>query len=197
MNFEVGADGIERATDQVMALFPVAIEKHWREKFQKEGHFVPGMVDEHGFRREWDGPFVYVGTVFMDVRDAQGAVTSTRQVLRMLADTPQELRRVLSANIKESFFGWWQAQQLQTQTYELYRVYHDEHVEFCEWVKATIPDLQVTPSSSTATIAREAVNFLVSGAAKRMAMWAITDAQLGVNRAASERPLWKRILGWQ
>jgi hypothetical protein len=101
--------------DTVIAVrFPVIIERHEREKFQREGHFVPRMVDEHGMARDWDGPLVFVGILNFELKDAVGAVTGKAQVLRVLADTPEELWRLMERRIVETFFAQFNALHVQS-----------------------------------------------------------------------------------
>ena len=89
--FTSDADGVSRCSTETTARFRIVIERHGREKFQKEGHFVPRMVDEHGMPRDWDGPLVFVGLLNYELKDADGTLQSKLQVLRVLADTPTEL----------------------------------------------------------------------------------------------------------
>lgn len=201
LQFETGTNGIDRATDQVMALFDITVERHDRSTFQKQGHFVPGMVDENGFRREWEGPNVYIGTLWHELKDAGGNVTSRSQVLRMLADTPQELRRVMSKNLKESFFAWWLAQTQQASVYESYRRANEEHVEFVRTLKGTYAMPDNAESMSTAALAQHLVHAYTVRAAQAEEMLGLSekslrrttdDAQRKITELTKALPWWSR-----
>jgi hypothetical protein len=112
--FTSDADGVSRCSTETTARFRIVIERYGREKFQKEGHFVPRMVDEHGMPRDWDGPLVFVGLLNYELKDADGTLQSKLQVLRVLADTPTELFRLMDLRIVETFFGMFWAQQVRT-----------------------------------------------------------------------------------
>jgi hypothetical protein len=142
----------------VSVRFTMETERHDREIFQKEGHFVPGMKDVNGFRREWDGPLVFVGTIWQDVRDVQGQVTGRNQVLRVLADSPMELERLMQLAIKDSFFAWWSAQQLQGSTYESYRKHVDEHNQLVADAPGGYMPSNAA-SMSTADVARAVIGY--------------------------------------
>jgi len=114
-------------TGTVTATFPVKIDRFDREKFQAEGHFVPRMVDAEQRPREWEGPIVFVATIFHELRDAMGTLQSRVQVLRVLADTPEELQRLMGLRIRETFFALFAAQQVQTGNAELLKKLHDEN----------------------------------------------------------------------
>ena len=159
IEFQTGADGVDRAVMVALGNFPMEVERHDKARFQKDGHFVPGMVDANGFRREWDGPLVFAGTIWQEVRDVQGQLTGRTQVLRVLADTPQELLRLFDLNIKDTFFALWQAQQLQANTFEKMRVEHDEHNELVSWMRENFPAAD-TKGLSSAEIAKAAVTRL-------------------------------------
>jgi hypothetical protein len=156
IEFLQGSDGVGRATLIALGNFPVEVERHDKARFQKDGHFVPAMVDANGFRRDWDGPLVFCGTIWQEVRDVQGQLTGRNQVLRVLADTPQELLRLFDLNIRDTFFALWQAQQLQANTFERMRVEHDEHNELIGWMGENFPGLD-TDGLTSAGIAKAAV----------------------------------------
>ncbi len=113
LDFQPEKDGVSRCQETVAAQFPVVIERHDREKFQRDGHFVPRMIDAEQRPREWDGPLVFVGIVFHEMRDMAGQLRKA-QLLRVLADTPQELARLLDLRLRETFFALWSAQQVQS-----------------------------------------------------------------------------------
>lgn len=149
---------IDKSTMSLAVGFAVEVERHDKATFQKEGHFVPGMKDENGFRREWDGPLVFVGTIWQDVRDVQGQVTGRNQVLRVLADSPQELERLLRLAITDSFFAWWSAQQLQASTFESYRKHVDEHNQLVNDAPGGYMPANAA-SMSTADVARAVIEY--------------------------------------
>lgn len=159
IEFERGTDGVDRMDAYTTCRFPVEIEHYERATFQKAGHFVPGMVDVNGFRREWDGPLVFAGTLWHEVRDKEERVIKRNQVLRVLADSPGEVLRLMDLNIRDSFFAWWQAQQLQANTFEKMRVEHDEHNELVSWMRENFPAAD-TEGLSSAEIAKAAVTRL-------------------------------------
>jgi hypothetical protein len=83
--------------------FVCAYEVHDKTTFQSEGHFVSGLKDENGFRREWIGEEVHILTL-----SHQG-----QQVLRMMADSLEEVSKLMAANVQQTFLGLWTAQFLQ------------------------------------------------------------------------------------
>ncbi len=105
LDFTNDADGVPRCATETSARFRIVIERYDRERFQKQGHFVPRMVDEHGMPRDWDGPLVFVGLLNYELKDADGTLQSKLQALRVLADTPTELFRLMDLRIVETFFG--------------------------------------------------------------------------------------------
>jgi hypothetical protein len=161
LNFQAGPDGVERGEDSVLALFPVTVERHDKRTFQAGGHFVPGMVDENGYRREWEGSEVFVGTIFLELKDANGNVTDRRQMIRKLADSPQELRRVLSLEVKDSFFAWWHAQQIQSSTFIQFRDANQAGIEFKDWLVAKLPVLEVAEEGGF-NAAKLAIEYLLN-----------------------------------
>lgn len=110
MDFQQGADGIRRSESEVSVSYPVVVEQYDLEKFQKEGHFVPRMVDAEQNPRGWDGPLVWIGEVFNVRKDMEGTVIRKR-LLRVLADSPEELERLIDLRMKETFFAMWLAGQ--------------------------------------------------------------------------------------
>jgi len=118
--------------------FSVEVEEiEDRVSFQREGHFVPAMTDEHGFRREWEGYQLFIGTLWHEAKDATGKVTERLQVLRVLADTLPELHRLMSESIRGEFFARYLAAQQQTTVYEEYRRHAEEHNELVAWLVKT------------------------------------------------------------
>jgi hypothetical protein len=101
--------------DFVTARFPIVIETHDREQFQKEGHFVPRMVDDHGMPREWQGAAVFIGTLNHELLNEFGQVNEggRQQILRVYADTPEELDRLMSLRIVETFHAQFNALSVQ------------------------------------------------------------------------------------
>lgn len=118
-----GAVSVSFPDSTVLVPFPITIKRFDREKFQKEGHFVPRMIDAHGMPRDWEGPLVFVGILDYEMRDADENVVTKKRVLRVLADTPDELFRLMEQRIKETFFALFLAQRVQsTQGEDLKRV---------------------------------------------------------------------------
>lgn len=116
-------------SERALAIFPLVIERHDKDTFQREGHFVPRMVDHLGSARDWDGPLLFVGVVNWELRDAYGKVTDSRQTLRVIADTPAELFRLLDLRIRESFFACFVAQQVQSQESDTVKRLNDENTQ--------------------------------------------------------------------
>jgi hypothetical protein len=112
--FKQDADGVYRCQDAAVARFPITVERHDRERFQREGHFVPRMLDEEQRPREWDGPNVFAGELWWEQQDVDGNITARKRVLRVLADTPEELLRLMGVRIRQTFFSLFLVQQLQT-----------------------------------------------------------------------------------
>jgi hypothetical protein len=83
--------------------FACDYEVHDRNTFQAEGHFVSGLKDPNGFRRQWEGDEVHILTLRQ-----QG-----EQVLRMMADSLEEVSKLMAAEIKQTFIALWTAQFLQ------------------------------------------------------------------------------------
>lgn len=168
-------------------MFTIEVERHDKARFQKEGHFVPGMKDANGFRRDWDGPLVFCGTIWQEVRDVQGQLTGRNQVLRVLADTPQELLRLFDLNIRDTFFALWQAQQLQANTFERMRVEHDEHNELIGWMGENFPGLD-TDGLTSAGIAKAAVVRM-----KEMVKFSADEHAQKLARLIKRMPWWVRL----
>jgi hypothetical protein len=80
-------------------------ELHDLEDFQRGGHFVPGMVDSMGTRRDWQGSQVHVLMLKW----------AGHQVLRVLADSAEEAERLMKSRIEEDFFANWKSTTI-TQT---------------------------------------------------------------------------------
>lgn len=194
--WERGTDGIDRAISVISGKFVADIERHEKAKFQKEGHFVPGMKDENGLRREWDGPLVFVGTIWQDVRDVQGQITGRNQVLRVLADSPDELDRLLQLAIKDSFFAWYSAQQLQASTFESYRKHVDEHNQFVAAYAGWTGMPENAASVSTATVASLLIEGQVKAARHNIdnLQKVVDECRAQFNELFDSRPWWSRIL---
>ena len=105
--------------------FQIETGREDRAQFQRDGHFIPAMVDEHGARREWQGDAVFIAELWLESKDASGNVTERARVLRVLADSVEEMDRVMAMNIHDTFFALWQAQQIQATTYDEFRKAHD------------------------------------------------------------------------
>lgn len=69
--------------------------KHDLIQFQKEGHFVPGMKDENGYRRHWEGTDVHTLTL----RHAESNREPV-QLLHVVADSPEESERLMRQAIQ-------------------------------------------------------------------------------------------------
>lgn len=187
IDFQEGPDGVSRAVMAAGVMFTIEVERHDKARFQKEGHFVPGMKDANGFRRDWDGPLVFCGTIWQEVRDVQGQLTGRNQVLRVLADTPQELLRLFDLNIRDTFFALWQAQQLQANTFERMRVEHDEHNELIGWMGENFPGLD-TDGLTSAGIAKAAVVRM-----KEMVKFSADEHAQKLARLIKRMPWWVRL----
>jgi hypothetical protein len=61
------------------------------------------LKDDNGFRRQWEGNEVHVLTL-----KHQG-----EQILRIMADSLEEVSKLMQAEIKQTFLGLWTAQFLQ------------------------------------------------------------------------------------
>ena len=72
------------------------------------------MTPKAGRERRACGPLVFVGLLNYELKDAFGALQSKLQVLRVLADTPTELFRLMDLRIVETFFGLFRVQQVQS-----------------------------------------------------------------------------------
>lgn len=83
--------------------FQCEYELHDLETFQSGGHFVTGLRDDNGFRRQWEGSEVHVLTL-----KHQG-----QQVLRMMADSFEAVRKLMTAELRQMFTANWLAQFLQ------------------------------------------------------------------------------------
>ena len=101
--------------DFATAKFPIVIEVHDRGEFQKAGHFVPRMVDEHQMVRDWQGSEVFIGTLNHELVNEFGQVNTggREQILRVYADSPEELQRLMSLRIVETFHAQFNALSVQ------------------------------------------------------------------------------------
>ncbi len=159
MQFTTDDKGVGHSEFQSCPSFTVKVERHDRHRFQAQGHFVSGLKDRNGFRREWDGPLVFVGTVWYEMRDVQNNVTDSKQVLRVMADTPDELMRMMSEAIAQQFFSSWLAQLRQSDIFERFRVMYDEQNEFMAYLATRYPEMD-THGMTTATAARKLIAVL-------------------------------------
>ena len=116
--------------------FPIRVERFEREKFQAEGHFVPRMVDAEQRPREWDGPLVFAGELWHEVRDSEGKLVIEERILRLLADSPAELQRLFDVRVKETLFGLFRASQVQSALAETNKRLWDENNTLREVNKA-------------------------------------------------------------
>jgi hypothetical protein len=145
---------------EVPVIFSIETEQHDRREFQEAGHFVPGMTDSEGRRREWKGPDLFVGTLWHEHRDENGNLTHRVQVLRVLADSQAELVRLMVQNIRDDFFARFTAQQQQVQAgfYDKLLRSQDEHNEFVAWLqKNNLLKEGECVGLSTAALAREVI----------------------------------------
>jgi hypothetical protein len=83
----------EKITHNIVACFPCSYEWRNKKRFQEQGHFVPGAVDEEGRRREWKGAEVHVLQL-----DHEG-----RQILRVLSDSQRDAEHQMQRAIREHF----------------------------------------------------------------------------------------------
>lgn len=127
LDFKDDGGGIPRSAGIVSVKFPFTIERYDREKFQREGHFVPRMVDTHGMPREWDGPLLFVGILHFELKDTFGTVTGKEQILRVLADTPQELVRLMNLRIPETLGALFAASHIQSSERDTVKRLNDEN----------------------------------------------------------------------
>lgn len=93
----------DKQTIMISPVFECEYEVHEKDIFQVEGHFVAGLKDDNGFRREWIGNEVHVLTL-----RHQG-----EQVLRMMADSLEAVEKLMASEIRQTFIGLWTAQFLQ------------------------------------------------------------------------------------
>ena len=101
-------------------------EQHALETFQQEGHFVCGITDANGFRREWATEEVHVLTLRY----------KGEQVLRIMADTPQEAVRLMQAEVRRTFFALWLAQQGTAFNFAGYTALNDHANQLQAWMNA-------------------------------------------------------------
>jgi hypothetical protein len=111
--------------------FTVEPEQHSLEPFQKLGHFVPGLKDENAFRREWQGDEVHILTLRFT---GHSPLFADQQILRVVADTPQEAARLMRLTIQETFFAWWTAQQVAQSNYEDWRLLNEKRNQFQHFI---------------------------------------------------------------
>ena len=95
--------------------FECEYEVHELQTFQSDGHFVSGLKDDNGFRRQWETDEVHVLTLRH----------KGEQVLRMMADTLEEVSRLMSSEIQSTFLGLWTAAFVRGFNYEQFRRQND------------------------------------------------------------------------
>jgi hypothetical protein len=127
--------------DFATAKFPIVIETHDRAQFQKEGHFVPRMVDEHGMPRDWQGEAVFIGTLNHELVNEFGQVNEggRQQILRVYADSPKELQRLMSLRIVETFHAQFNALSVQAKEQMDIKCLNDENLRLRALVDAALP----------------------------------------------------------
>lgn len=113
------------------AYFQVEAEQHVLEAFQNARHFVPGLKDENGFRRDWQGDEVHILTLRFD---GNSPLLAGQQILRVIADSPQEVSRMMRQAIKETFFAQWTAQQAASSSYEDWRLLNEKRNQFQHFI---------------------------------------------------------------
>jgi len=116
LGYQKDPDNVLRRQDAVAVTFPMTVERHDLEQFQKkDAKFIPRMIDRDGRARDWDGPLVFIGLLYFEMRDALGNVQDRRQILRVTADSQGELTRLMAERIRETFYANFLAQTVQTQ----------------------------------------------------------------------------------
>jgi len=89
----------------------VLYENHDVAQFRNDGHFVPEMQDEYYRRRKWKGKRVHILTLYYF-----GQAAALTQILRVYGDTLAAAEAHMAREIKNTFFAWWTAQQIQANT---------------------------------------------------------------------------------
>jgi hypothetical protein len=137
--------------------FTVESEQHALEAFQKGGHFVPGMKDENGFRREWQGDEVHI----LKLNVWGTSPLAGQQILRVLADTPQEAARLMRQTIQETMLAHWVAQQLCRTNYEDWVALNEKRNQFQQFINAHYPhEIQTGQHTNLPTVFDVAVRYL-------------------------------------
>jgi hypothetical protein len=103
-------------TVQVARSFECSYETKDLATFQREGHFVPAMQDEEQRRRPWEGDTVHI--LQLDWHRTQ--------VLRVLADSREEVVLLMGNRIHEYFFGMWVSAQTTTRLIEVTALMQEE-----------------------------------------------------------------------
>ena len=107
----------------IAPVFEFAYEVENRKKFQAAGHFVPGLTDARGNRREWEGPDVHIATLALTANEGiSGVAPDTVQVLRVYSDSKPDLFVRGSRELESLFRSLYFNSLRQTNTAEAYRV---------------------------------------------------------------------------
>lgn len=87
-----------------------------RRKFQTDGHFLAGLKDKQGKRREWKGKTVHV--LVLHYKD--------QEVLRIMSDSLEDVRRLMAIEILRHFFALFSADYNREFTYNAFQRVNEE-----------------------------------------------------------------------
>lgn len=106
--------------------FACEVEQHNLQEFQKAGHFVCGLTDDAGFRREWATSEVHILTLRY----------KGEQVLRVMADTHGEAVRIMEAELRNTFFALWMNSRQVGFNHTAWTELNDQRNQFQSWLNA-------------------------------------------------------------
>jgi len=106
-------------TLSITLLVPFALkhEIYNLKQFQKDGHFVPGLTDDEGRRRQWKGTEVHV----LELRQGE------QQILRVLSDSLPSAQELMAQRIQDEFFRLATQEQRAKFSYDAYMRVNFEH----------------------------------------------------------------------
>lgn len=101
----------------VIAEFQVLYVVHpSRKKFQSDGHFLAGLKDNRGERREWRGREVHVLTLGH----------KEEHVLTIMSDSLADVKRLMGEEIARHFFAMFTADYNRQFTYDAFQAVNAE-----------------------------------------------------------------------
>jgi len=115
---------VEPQTLTLQIPFTCESEQHEKTSFQKDGHFISGLKDENGRRRDWEGNEVHIVSLKF----------KGEQVLRVMSDSLEDAQRLMVIAIQDTFFANFAAQFVMGFNYQKWTQLNDRRNQFQEFI---------------------------------------------------------------